>query len=130
MKKLICLFLVMGTLSLSAQEMKSMSDAANSMTSDSMIDQLADTQIKSLAKQFNLSDAQAEQASAVVKEVMKSPKFTEMLGKYSPEKLMGSKGTDMIQGALLGDNSFMKGMKGVVSEDQMGEMVKAASALK
>jgi hypothetical protein len=36
----------------------------------------------------------------------------------------------MIQGALLGDKSFMKGMKGVVSEDQMGEMVKAASALK
>lgn len=130
MKKLLFLFLSVVSVSLTAQDLPSMSSVTDAVTSDSMIDQLADSQIKSLAAKFNLSEAQAEQAASVVKEVMKSPKFKKMLGKYSPDQLLAGSGTDMIQNALLGNNSFMKGMKGIVSKDQMGMMKQAAKALK
>ena len=119
----------MGAISLSAQDLKNMAATADAMSSNSMIDQLADSQIKSLAKKFNFSDAQAEKASAVVKEVMKSPKFQSMMAEYSPDKLLAGSGTDMIQNALLGDKSFLKGMKGIASKDQMSMMKKAASTL-
>jgi hypothetical protein len=129
MKKLLFLFLALAGTTLAAQDMGSMAAAADAVTSDEMIGQLAGDQIKSLAKKFNLTDAQAEQASAVIQEVMKSPKFKEMLGKYSPDQLLAGSGTDMIQNALLGNKDFMKGMKGVVSKDQMGMMKEAAKAL-
>ena len=130
MKKLICLLFILAGTTLAAQSMDNMAAAADAVTSDQMIDQLAGEQIKSIAKKFNLTDAQAEQATAVVQEVMKSPKFKEMLGKYSADQLLAGSGTDMIQNALLGNKGFMKGMKGVVSEGQMGMLKQAASALK
>ena len=130
MKKLFYLFLLLAGATLSAQDMGTMAAAADAVTSDEMIGQLAGEQIKSLATKFNLTEAQAEQASAVVQEVMKSPKFKELLGKYSPDQLLAGSGTDMIQNALLGNKSFMKGMKGIVSKDQMGLMKDAAKALK
>ena len=129
MKKVILLLIALTGATLSAQNMGDLTSAAEAVTSDEMIGQLAGEQIKSLAKKFNLTEAQAEQASAVVQEVMKSPKFKEMLGKYSPDQLLAGSGTDMIQNALLGNKSFMKGMKDVVSKDQLGLMKEAAKAL-
>ena len=60
---------------------------------------------------------------------MKSPKFREMLGKYSPDQLPAGSRTDMIQNTLPGNKSFMRGMKDVVSKDQLGLMKEAAKAL-
>jgi hypothetical protein len=129
MKKLIFLFVALAGTTLSAQSMNDVKAAADAVTSDSMIDQLADSQIKSLAAKFNLSEAQAEQAASVVKEVMKSPKFQSFLGQYTPDQLLGGSGTDLLQNALLGNKKFMKGMKGIASKDQMGMLKEAAKAL-
>ena len=130
MKKILLLFLFAGITNLAAQDLGSLKAAASEATaSDSMIEQLADNQIKSLAQKFNLSEAQAEQASSVVKQVMKSPQFKEILGKYAPDKLLSGSGTDMLQGALLGNKDFMGGMKDIVSPDQLSMMKKAASTV-
>lgn len=130
MKKIVLLLVLLGVTSLAAQDMGSLKSAATEATSsDSMIEQLADNQIKSLTQKFNLSEAQATQVSSLVKQVMKSPKFTKMLGKYSPDKLLSGNGTDMLQGALLGNNSFMKGMEDIVSTDQLDLMKKAKQKL-
>lgn len=125
MKRFLFVFLAFAATSLAAQDMA----AAGAVTSDAMIEQLAGEQVKSLAKKFNFTDQQAEQAGALAQEVMKSPKFKKMLGKYSPDQLLAGSGTDMIQKALLGNNSFMKGMKGIASEEQMSLMNAISSSL-
>jgi len=130
MKKVlfICFALVIGQLS--AQDMGAMAaDAASTLSSDSFIDQIAGDQLKSMAKKFNLTDAQADQASEFIKESLKSPKVQKALGKYSPEQLLSSDGLQTIQNTLLGNKKFMKKMKGFLSPDQFGMMSKAASML-
>ena len=130
MKKLLLLFLFAGITNLAAQDLGGLKAAATgATTSDSMIEQLAGSQVKSLAQKFNLTEAQAEQASAVVKQVMKSPQFKEILGKYAPDQLLSGSGAEMLQGALLGNKDFMGGMEDIVSADQLGMMKKAASTV-
>lgn len=130
MKKLLLLFLFAGITNLAAQDLGGLKAAATeATTSDSMIEQLAGSQVKSLTQKFNLTEAQAEQASAVVKQVMKSPQFKEILGKYAPDQLLSGSGAEMLQGALLGNKDFMGGMEDIVSADQLGMMKKAASTV-
>lgn len=130
MKKLLILCFALAASTVAAQSMNDMASAASAMSSDDLIGQLVGDQVKSLAQKFNLSEAQAGQASAVVEKALKSPKLKSMLGKYSPDQLLAGSGTDMIQNALLGNKKFLKGMKGIVSEDQMDLMEEAASLIK
>lgn len=130
MKKvlLLCFALVVGQLS--AQDISSLvPDGVNPLSSDAFIDQIAGDQLKSLASKFNLSPAQADQASEFVTKALKSPKVKDVLGKYSPEQLMSADGLQTIQNTLLGNKKFMKKMKGFLSPDQFGMMSKAASLL-
>jgi len=67
MKKIlfICFALVAGHLS--AQDLGAMAgDAVNPLSSPDFVNQIAGDQVKSLAKKFNFTDAQAEQASEFV----------------------------------------------------------------
>jgi hypothetical protein len=130
MKKLLVLCFALAASTVAAQSMSDITSAASAASSDDMISQLVGGQVKSLAQKFNLSEAQASQASAVVEKALKSPKLKSLLGKYSPDQLLAGSGTDLIQNALLGNKKFMKGMKGIVSEDQMGMMKEAASLIK
>lgn len=130
MKKVffICFALIVGQLS--AQDLSAIAgDAASSLKSDAFIDQIAGDQLKSLASKFNLTDAQAKQASEFVTKSLKSPKVQKALGKFSPEQLLSPDGLQTIQNTLLGNKKFMKKMKGFLSPDQFGMMSKAASML-
>ncbi|MDX1332147.1 MAG: hypothetical protein R3252_03885 [Robiginitalea sp.] len=120
----------MGIATLAVQDLGSLkAAAAEATTSDSMIEQLAGSQVRSLAQKFNLSEAQAEQSSAVVRQMMKTPLFKEILGKYAPDQLLSGSGAEMLQGALLGNRDFMGGMEEIVSADQLGLIKKAASTV-
>jgi hypothetical protein len=130
MKKVFFILFALVIGQLSAQDLGAIAgDAASALSSDAFIDQIAGDQLKSLAKKFNFTDAQAEQASTFVKESLKSPKVQKALGKYSPDQLLSPDGLQTIQNTLLGNKKFMKKMKGFLNPDQFGMMSKAASLL-
>ena len=126
MKKLLFVFIVLAVAQVSAQEIKSVKSAEKAMTtqtskmqSDTMIEQLASSQTRSLAKKLALSDSQSEQVSNLVVTHLKSPKMQEMLAMYSPEKYLGDSGTAAIQSFLFKEKSFSNGLGKILNEDQM-----------
>lgn len=126
MKKLLFVFIVLAVAQVSAQEIKSVKSTEKAMTSqtskmqsDTMIEQLASSQTRSLAKKLALSDSQSEQVSNLVVTHLKSPKMQEMLAMYSPEKYLGDSGTAAIQSFLFKEKSFTNGLGKILNEDQM-----------
>ena len=126
MKKLLFVFIALAVAQVSAQEIKSVKSAEKAMTtqtskmqSDTMIEQLASSQTRSLAKKLALSDSQSEQVSNLVVTHLKSPKMQEMLAMYSPEKYLGDSGTAAIQSFLFKEKSFTNGLGKILNEDQM-----------
>ena len=126
MKKLLFVFIALAVAQVSAQEIKSvktaekaMSAPTSKMQADGMIEQLASSQTKSLAKKLALSDAQSEQVSELVVRHLKSPKMQEMLAMYSPEKYLGDSGTAAIQSFLFKEKSFTGGLGKILNEEQL-----------
>ncbi len=126
MKKLLFVFIALAVAQVSAQEIKSVKSTEKAMTSqtskmqsDTMIEQLASSQTRSLAKKLALSDSQSEQVSNLVVTHLKSPKMQEMLAMYSPEKYLGDSGTAAIQSFLFKEKSFTNGLGKILNEDQM-----------
>lgn len=126
MKKLLFVFIALAVAQVSAQDLKIKSAEkaataapASKMGTDSMIEQLAASQTKSLAKRLALSEAQSEQVSDLVVMHLKSPKMQEMLAMYSPEKYLGDSGTKAVQSFLFKEKSFTNGLGKILNEDQM-----------
>ncbi len=109
------------------QDLKSMatSTATSKVLNNDYIDKLASDQVKKLTKKFNLSESQQTQATDLVMKQLRSDKFQSMLSKYTPEQLMSTEGSDNITKALMGSDSFKKGMGGMLNEDQKKAMKKA-----
>lgn len=128
MRKLLFLCFAVSMLQVSAQDLTSLKDSAMS-SGNSMIENLAADQVKSLTKTLNLSESQQEQVSGLVVSQLRSEKFQKMLGSVSPNSLMGSKDksdkTEKIQNALMEDQEFQKGLSSVLDEEQK-EMLKAS----
>lgn len=122
MKKLLFLSFALMTFLSYGQELKSISNSANAATKmmdqSSMFDKLAGDQVKKLTKKLNLSDSQQKQVTDLVVKQLKSEKFQKLLGKYSPDQLMGSAASDKLTSSLLADDSFKKELGGVLNEEQ------------
>ena len=125
MKKLLFLFLALGMMQVSGQNLTSLSKSATS-SSNSMIESLATDQVKSLTKKLNLNESQQEQVSGLVVSQLKSEKFQKLLSGIGVDKLSGSgvseKTNKQVQNTLLLDKDFQKGMGSILNEDQMKAM--------
>ena len=125
MKKLLFLFFAFSMMQVSAQNLSSMTKSA-STSSNSMIENLASDQVKSLTKKLNLNEKQQEQVSGLVVSQMKTEKFKKMLSGLGADKLMSSGDnndqTEKIQSALMSDESFQKEMGSILDEKQMETM--------
>lgn len=130
MKKVFFICFALISVHLAAQDVSALAaDAVNGFGSDDFINQVAGDELKSMAKKFNFTDAQAEQASEFVTEALKSPKIQKALGKYTPDQLLSPQGLETIQNTLLGNKKFMKKMKGFLNPDQLGMMKDAVKML-
>jgi hypothetical protein len=122
MKKIIILFVALATFSVEAQSLKTLTDqvekTTESVDQSSFIDKFAGDQVKKWTKKLNLSEAQQSQVSSLVVSQLKSEKFKNLIGSFSPEQLVSGDATDKVSDALKNDAEFKSGMDEILTEDQ------------
>jgi hypothetical protein len=122
MKKLIILFLALAAFSVEAQNLKTLTDkvekTTESVDQSSFIDKIASDQVKKWTKKLNLSEAQQSQVSSLVVSQLKSEKFKNLIGSFSPEQLLSGGAKDKVSDALKNDDDFKSGMDKILTDDQ------------
>lgn len=121
MKNTLIILCLTFAFNLSAQDLKSLSDAKDSVSNSaqsSFIENFAGDQVKKLAKKLNLSDTQQTQVSNLVVSQLNTDKFQKLINSFSPTQLMAGKAQDKIADSLMKDNDFKSGLDNVLSEEQ------------
>ncbi|MEM1002046.1 MAG: hypothetical protein AAGH46_05310 [Bacteroidota bacterium] len=130
MKKLLMLSLFLVCAVSFGQDLKSMtkSTTASKVLNNDMIDKLASDQVGKITKKFGLSDKQQTQANDLVMKQLRSDKFQKMLYKYTPDQLMGAKGSEQVSQALMSDPKFTEELSGMLDESQKATLKKSMSS--
>jgi len=129
MKKLVILSLFLISAVSYGQTLNSLTKSAKASSAkvlnNDYLDKIASDQVNKLTKKLSLSESQQAKANKMVMGQLRSPKFQEMLSKFTPDQLMSSDASSKISEAMLKDPKFTEQLGGFLNKDQQETLKKS-----
>jgi hypothetical protein len=129
MKKLLILSVFFISAASLGQTLNSLTKSAKASSSkvlnNDYIDKIASDQVSKLTKKLSLSESQQTKANEMVMGQLRSPKFQDMLSKFTPEQLLSADASEKIGQAMLKDPKFTEQLGSVLNKEQQETLKKS-----